>query len=63
MVTSPREPVRMRDEFFRRLMGTTLEQFMPRLMVLLGVAIVAIGTATSFLKRLGRVDGIPDMRF
>jgi hypothetical protein len=53
----------MRDEFFRRLMGTTLEQFMPRLMVLLGVAIVAIGTATSFLKSLGRVDGIPDMRF
>lgn len=52
MVTSPREPVRMRDEFFRRLMGTTLEQFMPRLMVLLGVAIVAIGTVTSFLKRL-----------
>ena len=52
MVTSPREPVRMRDEFFRRLMGTTLEQFMPRLMVLLGVAIKALGTAAWFLKRL-----------
>jgi len=42
----------MRDEFFRRLMGTTLEQFMPRLMVLLGIAIVAFGTAAWFLKRL-----------